>query len=255
MEEAKISFFKRVKKAIVKFENYSDFAVEKMSIAIKYLAKLMLIFSLIISIALSYKFSTIVNDEEQLQIMQNQLAENGVNLEVINESLDYLRNNNNLQFYIVLALSVTVYIFAIYFIATLIDALLVSIIGFLASRLTRIVLKYKPIFIMSIYALTLPIILNCIYIVVNTLTGFTIDYFTIVYNVIAYIYIITAILMIKTDFIEQQRELIRIIQEQRKVRQEEKKEEKEDDKDKQPEEQDDNEKDIPPEEPNSESQA
>ena len=236
MENTKIPFFKRLKRAIVNFESYSEFAVEKMSVAIKYFAKLMIIFSIIISIAFTYKFSNVVNDEEQLQIMQNQLLENGVDLEVINESMNYIKTNNNIQFYLTLVLSITIYCFGIFFILGLIDALLISVIGFIASRITKILLKYKPIFIMSIYALTLPIILNCIYIVANTLTGFTIDYFSIVYNVIAYIYIITAILMIKTDFIEQQRELVKIIREQQKIKHEQKNEEepeeKQDEKDK-----------------------
>ncbi len=249
MENTKIPFFKRLKRAILNFESYSDFAIEKMSVAIKYFAKLMIIFSIIISIAYTYKFSNVVNDEEQLQIMQNQLLENGVDLSAINDSMNYIKTNNNIQFYSTLALSIAIYCFGIFFILGLIDALMISIIGFIASRITKILLKYKSIFTMSIYALTLPIILNCIYIVANTLTGFTIDYFSIVYNVIAYIYIITAILMIKTDFIEQQRELVKIIHEQQKI-------EKEQENEKEPEEKQDEEdkdKENPPEqEPNSE---
>lgn len=218
MEAVKIPFFKRVKKAIVDFESYSDFAIEKVSTAIKYFAKIMLIFSLIISIVFSYKFSTIINNEEELQIMYNQLADNGIELEVIDEAINYVKSNNNTNFYAMLAISITLYMFIIYFALGLVDALLISILGLIVSRLAGIILKYKPIFVMSVYALTLPIFLNCIYIVVNTLTGFTIDYFQIVYNVIAYIYIITAILIIKTDFIEQQQQLIKIIQEQRKIK-------------------------------------
>lgn len=224
MEDTKTPFFKRIKKAIVDFENYSNFAVEKLSIGIKYFAKLMLIFAFLISIAFSYKFSTIINNEEQLQIMYNQLADNGLDLKVIDEAINYVKSNNNFEFYLMLALSITIYTFFIYFSLGIADILLISILGIIISRITRIKLKYKPIFIMSIYALTLPIILNCIYIIVNTLTGFTIDYFGIVYNVIAYIYIITAILIIKTDFIEQQRELIKIVQEQERIKKEQEQE-------------------------------
>lgn len=220
MENIKIPFFKRLKKAIIDFESYSDFAVEKLNIAIKYFAKLMIIFSILISIAFTYKFSTIVNNDEQMQIMHNQLADNGIDLKLVDELINYVKNNNNAELYLTFGLSTAVYIFATYFILGLFDALLVCIVGIIISRITRIRLKYKPIYIMSIYALTLPIILNCIYIIVNAFTGFTIGYFPIVYNVIAYIYIVTAILMIKTDFIEQQRELMKIISEQEKVRKE-----------------------------------
>lgn len=220
MENIKIPFFKRLKKAVIDFESYSDFAVEKLNIAIKYFAKLMIIFSILISIAFTYKFSTIVNNDEQMQIMHNQLADNGIDLKLVDELINYVKNNNNAELYLTFGLSTAVYIFATYFILGLFDALLVCIVGIIISRITRIRLKYKPIYIMSIYALTLPIILNCIYIIVNAFTGFTIGYFPIVYNVIAYIYIVTAILMIKTDFIEQQRELMKIISEQEKVRKE-----------------------------------
>lgn len=220
MENIKIPFFRRLKKAVIDFESYSDFAVEKINVAIKYFAKLMIIFSILISIAFTYKFSSIINNEEQMQIMYNQLADTGIDLKLVDELINYIKSNNNAELYLTFGLSTAVYVFATYFIFGLFDALLVCIVGIIISRITRIKLKYKPIYIMSIYALTLPIILNCIYIIVNAFTGFTIGYFSIVYNVIAYIYIVTAILMIKTDFIEQQRELMKIISEQEKVRKE-----------------------------------
>lgn len=221
MENIKIPFFKRVKRAIVDFDSYSDFAVEKTSTAIKYIAKLTLIFAIVISIVFSFQFSKMINDEEQLQIIRNQLQETtGLAIDDINQSIQAIRNNNSFEFYANVTIGLSVSFFAYIFIYSLIYAVMVSIIGFLTSRITRIILKYKPIYIMSIYALTLPTILHCIYAAVNILTGFTIDYFLIVYMSIACIYIVTAILMIKTDFIEQQQEIIKIIQEQRKVKKE-----------------------------------
>lgn len=226
MEETKkIPFFKRVVSSISNFESYSKFALENFSVAVKYIAKLLLIFSIIMAIVFSYKFSCIINNEEELQILRNQLQEvNGIDINTIEDSIQYIKSNSNFNFYCTLALSFCVYFFCAMFLYSFIDAAIVSIVGFLTSRLTKMRLKYKAIYIMSMYALTLPIILNCIYGVVNTLTGFTISYFQIVYNVIAYIYIVTAVLMIKTDFIEQQRELIKIVQEQRKVKYEQKRE-------------------------------
>lgn len=245
MESIKIPFFKRVKRAIINFESYSDFAVEKFSVAIKYIAKLTLIFAIIISIAFTFQFSQMINNEEQLQIIRNQMQEtSGLEVEAIDQLIQNIKNSNNFEFYANLALALSFSFFASILLYSLIYALMVSIIGFLASRITRIRLKYKPIYIMSIYALTLPIILNCIYAVANALTGFTIDYFQIVYISIACIYIVTAILMIKTDFIEQQRELIKIVQEQRKVKYEQR-EEKEDEKKKEPVD-DKDKKDTPP---------
>ncbi len=222
MENKKMSFFKRIKNAVTNFESYSDFAIEKLSVAIKYIAKLTLIFSIIMAILFSYKFSEFINDEEQIQIMTNQLQDTaGFDAKTVEDAIQLIKNNDNsATFYTTLTIVVFMYFFCGNFIYNLISALIVSLIGLIISRLARIRLKYKPIYIMSIYSLTLSVILNCIYVVVNILTGFTIDYFSIVYDVLAYIYIVTAILIIKTDFIEQQRELIKIIEEQRKVKKE-----------------------------------
>ena len=91
-------------------------------------------------------------------------------------------------------------------------------------------IKYKEIFNMSIYALTLSIVLYLIYICVNITTGFTIKYFDLAYEIISYIYIITAILMIKSDLIKQQIEIGKIVEEQKKVREEKKQEDNEEEK-------------------------
>ena len=73
---------------------------------------------------------------------------------------------------------------------------------------------------LAIYSLTLSIILNLIYIVQYNFTGFEIPYFEMLYLLIAYIYIIAAILIIKTDLINQVMQLQRIQEEQKKISQE-----------------------------------
>lgn len=55
METKKMSFFIRVKNAILNFEEYKTFSEEKTSFAIKYILKLVLIFTFIIAIALTWK--------------------------------------------------------------------------------------------------------------------------------------------------------------------------------------------------------
>ncbi len=98
------------------------------------------------------------------------------------------------------------------------------------SKIAAVKLKYKEVFNMSIYALTLSIVLYLIYICVNISTGFTIKYFDLAYQIISYIYIVTAILMIKSDLIKQQIEVGKIIEEQKKVREEKKQEDNEEEK-------------------------
>ena len=99
-------------------------------------------------------------------------------------------------------------------------------------------MNYKAVFNMSIYALTLSIILKIIYIVITMLTSFKIKYFEIMYIAIAYISLAAAIFLIKSDVIKQHLELMKIIEESKeKIEQtitipkkdkEEKKEEKDD---------------------------
>lgn len=135
--------------------------------------------------------------------------------------------------YIAFFIAMAIYLFIIYFSTVLVDALLYSVLGYITGIFSRLRLKYSATYNIAIHALTLPIILNLVYMIVNQLTGYTIKYFDIMYMAITCIYIITSILMIKSDMIKQQMELSKIISEQEKIRQElarqeqEKKEEEE----------------------------
>lgn len=122
------------------------------------------------------------------------------------------------------------YLFILYFVSIMIDVLILSLLAYIVSRFSRIKLKYEPSFNVAAHSITLPVLLNLTYIIVNLFTGFEIKYFQIMYNTISYIYVVVAILMIKTDFINRQAELIKIAQEQLKVKEElekQKEEEKE----------------------------
>lgn len=130
--------------------------------------------------------------------------------------------------YAIFAVISFVYLFIIYALEILIDVLLLSVVGYLLTKIVGVRFKYKSIFNMGIYALTLSIILYLLYIIVNVFTTFNIKYFEIAYNAIAYIYMITAILTIKSDLIKQQIELQMIQNEQKKVREERKQEREKD---------------------------
>ena len=142
--------------------------------------------------------------------------------------INYVEDMNIVSIYSSVYFMIFVYFFIIYFISIFIDVLLLSVLGYIVSRISSIKLKFAPSFGIAVHAITLPVILNLIYIVVNLFTGFEIKYFQFMYSTISYIYVIVAILMIKTDFIQRQIELIKLAQEQEKVREEMKqKEEKE----------------------------
>ena len=97
---------------------------------------------------------------------------------------------------------------------------MLGILGIILSKIARLKIKFKNAINIGIYAITLPVILNMIYIVVNGLTGFTISNFQWMYTVISYIYVFIAILMIRTDLINRQLQLIKIQEEQQKIREE-----------------------------------
>lgn len=205
----KISFFKRVKWSIFNPENYELFASEKLGHAISYLALTILFFSLITAIGITYKFAT--TDLTQIPEINEALTA---------EMLKSIENIPKIELYGIFYLLAVVFLYSFYFIITMVDVLLLSVLGFITSRIAKVPLKYSAIVSISCYALTLSIILNAIYILINRFTGFEIKYFQIMYNGIGYIYVVTAILMIKTDLIKQQIEIAKLEEEQKKIREE-----------------------------------
>ncbi len=134
--------------------------------------------------------------------------------------LNFIFNVNNIRLYSGFFGVTSVYMFVLYFVSTLVDAIMLAVLGYILARIIGIKIKFKATFNMGIYALTLPIILNLIYMVVNTLTGFEVKYFQWMYTTISYIYMLVALLMIKTDLINRQIELMKIVEEQEKVKKE-----------------------------------
>lgn len=303
MEEKKTLFFKKVKNAIINFDEYQNFSKEKLGTAIKYFLKLMIIFSILISVFLTarlykevetlktsftnecpdfkienniliidgdnkkyeknfeYELLGVIIDsestdlteeqDEQYQraiaflkdkmVVKTQDAKTSITYEDISKNqninglskkslLEYANSNEMALIYAMFFIATIIFAFIAYSIQILMDIFLLSIIGLIISRIAAIKLKYKEIFNMSVYALTLSIILYLAYICVNIMTGFTITYFDLAYEIISYIYIITAILMIKSDLIKQQIEVGKIVEEQKKVKEEKQEENNEEDK-------------------------
>lgn len=149
----------------------------------------------------------------------------------------YLTNLNQIPMYISAFFIIIIYLFCIYFISALIDSFMLGILAWILAKIAMVKMKFKNGFHIGVYALTLPILLNMLYIVINQLTGFEISKFQWMYSIISYIYVFIAILMIRTDLMNRQMELIKLQEEQQKVREElkqkqeeepeEKKEEKE----------------------------
>ncbi len=144
--------------------------------------------------------------------------------------LDYIYANQT-QIYISVAVAEFIYMYMIYLSSIIIDVLILAILGLIVARIIGMKIKFSASFSLGVHALTLSIILNILYIILNAFTGYTIRYFQIMYTAISYIYIVAAILIIKSDYVKRQIELNKIKTEQENVRQEiEKKREKEEDK-------------------------
>ena len=103
------------------------------------------------------------------------------------ELLELINGLTTLNLYMGFFIVSAIYMFIIYFTSTIIDALMLALLGFIVARIVSVKIKFKACFNMGIYALTLPIILNLIYIVVNMFTGINIKYFQGMYTSISYI--------------------------------------------------------------------
>lgn len=290
----KINFISKIIISVKNFEYYILLAAEKNYKAISYLTKLILIFSLILSIAYISKFITIVNsvtryisenieeinyNSEILEVktkdnieIENEnnflqliivdtgeenteehtaklnLYESGIiilkdrailktkidngqtsynysqfNIGNFNkdELLSIFSSNQIYYSYAILFVAIFIYLFLFYFVQTFIDAIFLAVLGYFVARINRMRIKFSATFNIGIYALTLPIILNLIYIIINLLTGIEIKYFDWMYTAISYVYVVVAILMIKADFIDKHMEMMRINEEKEKEKQNE----------------------------------
>lgn len=300
MEESikeKNGFFKRLKTAIFRVENYGDFLGEKPYSAIKYFLTLILFVVVIISLVSTYyyykeitkgisyiknelpdftltdgilkfdeyvegydseyDFSLIINtfdisdaevENYAKKIQQatigvillkdrfilnvgpemNLLSENYTNLSsaynisISNKSdlINLFSNSGVFSFCASLfAASILMY-YITYGISVFSDLCFVALVGILIARLCGIRLKIAGAFDLSVYSLTLSILLSCVYNCSKILFGFTMEYFAVFYLLLAYVYLIAALFIIKDDLIKQQQELEKIYEVQEEVKKE-----------------------------------
>ena len=153
--------------------------------------------------------------------------------------VETLNNTNITAMYISVFIAVLFYMYIIYLITTILDVVFVGIIGYLTSKIVKINMKASQVYSLAVYSMTLSVLLNALYTPIRLLTGFNMEYFSVMYTLIPYVYIITAILMIRTDLVKQQIEIGKIKKVQEEVKneieerkREEKKEEQEKKKDK-----------------------
>ena len=157
--------------------------------------------------------------------------------------IDFVHSSRIVSLYVSVFLTIFIYAFVMYFLGVLSDAILLSFFGFFTAWLAKIKMRYVAIFNMSVYALTLSIILNILYLGVNIFIPFEMEYFQVMYAAVAAIYLVAAIFILKSDFVKKQMELMKIAEaqeiikrqmeekereeEERRAREEQKRKEKE----------------------------
>lgn len=69
----------------------------------------------------------------------------------------------------------------------------------------RLKIRYVAVFNMAVYAITLPTLLNMLYIGINAFFNYTINYFEVMYILVASIYMIASIFILKSEFTKKTR--------------------------------------------------
>lgn len=210
----KLNFFKKIWYSITKFEKYPELAALGVKKALIYFTELIVIFCAIYTGSYVYYVSNVASFEEEnlsfsQKVIKTMIKETGSENEQINQALEIADNYSDTA----MIGSLFISSFISFFVAILLDVVTLSIFGLFTCIIARIKMNYKAVFNMSIYALTLSIILRTAYVVITMLTDFKIKYFDIMYIAVAYITLAAAIFLIKSDVIKQHLELMKILEE------------------------------------------
>ena len=163
-------------------------------------------------------------DKESIKVQYKDILENlGIEkfdkqtiLKLLNEKL------NSPKTYIMYFVAISIYLFVAYFIASLLDVIILSLFGLITTAFARIQIRYRALFNMAVYSITISTTLQLIYIIVKTFTGFNVKYFDLMHTAISFICLTAAIFMIKSDVIKQQIELMKVMEIKKKEQEEEK---------------------------------
>ena len=133
---------------------------------------------------------------------------------------NYLSGKNIVLIYLAIFVTSYIYIFIFYSISILLDIILLCILGYISTLFMRMRIRFNALCKMAIHSLTLPILLNIVVILIQLFTPFRVKYFELMYIIIAYIYMIAAISIIRIDIIKNKQELLNIMEEQKRVKEE-----------------------------------
>ena len=134
--------------------------------------------------------------------------------------VNYINSNEIISIYLRVFFVMYIYAILLYTINILIDIFAISIVGYVATLITRMKIRYIAVFNMAVYSITLATILQMIYLIINAIFKYDIPYFDVMYVIISSIYMTASIFMIKTDMTKKQAELDRINEVKEEVRKE-----------------------------------
>lgn len=146
-------------------------------------------------VVIGKKYCSIKFDDYIFRIRYNDYFYEDINKEDIIKSL----SNLGIKFYMMMSLIILVWCFVVITISTFLDILVITVIGFVMSKIINRALNFTNMLNIAIHAITLSILLSAIYYVINVATGFYIKYFSIMYTSVAIIYMMTSILLITSD--------------------------------------------------------
>lgn len=163
---------------------------------------------------------------KQSTINYSELFKNTDNLQINSkqELINYIKNPNlilNLSFGYLISF------FIAYMISDLIYIVFISIFAYLATIILKLKIRYVAVFNMVIYGITLPTLLQMMYIIVNIFYSYTIPYFDLMYVSVATIYVMAAIFILKGELNKKQGEVQKIVEVEEKIKEEKEKKKEE----------------------------
>lgn len=183
---------------------------------------------------LMYKDKMIVKNEMQkgelTQTYKDILSQYNIESFEKDEFISFFSNSNMIRIYVYMFILSAIIWFVCCLAISLYQNLIPIILGYIMARLLGLKLKADNMINIATHATTLPILLGIVYVIVKAATGFEIKYFNVMSVTIVYIYIITALVLIRSNLIKQQIELMKIVEEQKNVREEIKEQEEKEDK-------------------------
>lgn len=102
----------------------------------------------------------------------------------------------------IMFLILLIYFFIEFFMTIFIYIVSVMLIGIIVSRCLYLKLKVRIVFCMAVASITLSIVLAAIYVLCFIYTGFIMDYFSLMFSIIAYVYMTMSLIDIYLNLVE-----------------------------------------------------